>query len=314
MKILRLIILTATIAGSTWSAWPQGGGVVDSPTCWRLVNGPERGLILRGQGRQIFDLGLGAFGVIEDPEKCKCIHYHGNLFGESEPKSSCGWGCVIQVPCPPDSVSEAASDLWNTIEFIYYEVDGDLGDKLADIYETMEFYADQGCYGVVDALADAFSDELYGYFLQFGYATLFNPLVQNLAEYVNARLEALTNPPFFPVVAPNTARILWQVASGSRGRLLDPGPRITLAVGQMLTLQMLAEAGLLNHLFLWQYKWKGMSEGEIPNGAAVAILANYITLVAYTQTSLRLTGLVRTQDGRFFRDAILINWVGSTAE
>ena len=164
----------------------------------------------------------------------------------NEPNGLCGWGCVIPAPCAPSSPTEAYQDLLDVIDEIGTDVDSDLAAKLDDILATMESAAADGCYTVVDALADAFSEELNAYFLQFGYEAIFDPWVQDLAEYVNARLSALSPPPFFPTLAPNTVRILHRIGSGSRGRLLDPGPKSTLAVGQMLTLQMLAYSGFVN--------------------------------------------------------------------
>ena len=319
MNKLRLITLAllagALTAGNARAQLLPEEGIVDPP-CWRLVNGPGRGVVLHDNGGgTIVDLYFGAFGVIEGHGGCRCVHYHGTLFGVNEPDSVCGWGCVVPAPCAPASATDAYNDLLDVIDEIGVEVDSDLAAKLDDILATMESAAADGCYTVVDALADAFSEELNAYFFQFGYEAIFDPWVQDLAEYVNSRLAALSPPPFFPTLAPNTVRILHRIGSGSRGRLLDPGPRITLALGQMLTLQMLASSGFVNPYYLWQYKWKGQDEGVIPDAAAVAILANYLTVVAYSNTSLRLTGLMRDRTtGNYFRDTIMVSWSDKLVE
>jgi hypothetical protein len=195
----------------------------------------------------------------------------------------------------------------NVIDYIFYEIDADLGDKLYDIFQTMENAAADGCYTVVDALADAFSDELYSYFGQYGYATLWDPMVQDLTEYVNSRLDALTDAPFYPVINPGTIRILSRVGSGSRGRLLDVGPRITLRLGEMVSLQSKVPLDTMGNYY-WQYKWKGADEGEIPSGTAISVLNNHVSMVSYVNTSLRLSALFRNTSGQIYRDVLMVNW------
>lgn len=280
-------------------------------SAWRIVDGPGKGAVLRGFGeRNVQDLYYGAFGHVADPDRCKSLHYHGTLYGLTDPnQSACGWGTVIPVPFPPESASEAAADLEEVLDYIYAQVDQDLAIKLGEILDMMDAAAASGCYTVVNALGNAFSEELQSYFSMASYDSLFNPMVQDLTEYVNSRLAALEPAPFFPSIAARQVQILRRIGSDTRGRLLDAGPRISLRVGEMLTLQMLAEAGMVNPLFLWQYKWKGKAEGEIPSAAALAVYANFITMVAYYNTSLRLTGLVRDpSSGQLYRDTIMVNW------
>jgi hypothetical protein len=307
MKKLRLIALAALVAIgiSTMSAAEKGDIL---PPCWRLTSGYGKGIVLFGDlGRNVFDIQFNATGHIADPDKCKCLHYHGTLFGIDEPNSACGWGCVVEVPCPPASATAAANDMQNVIDYIFYEIDADLGDKLYDIYQTMENAAADGCYTVVDALAGAFSDELDSYFLQYGYATLWDPLVQDLTEYVNSRLNALNEAPFFPVINPGNIRILSRIGSGSRGRLIDVGPRITLRVGEMLSLQSMVPPKTMGNYY-WQYKWKGADEGEIPSATAISILNNHVSMVSYASTSLRLSALFRNTSGQIYHDVLMVNW------
>jgi hypothetical protein len=305
-KLIFITFALLAVASSESKVAAQAKGD-KTQTCWRLAAGPFKGIVLQGSGRFVADLGVNAFGHVQDPDKCKCLHYHGTLFGFDEPNSSCGWGCVIEVPCSPTSASEAANDMRDVIDYIYYEVDADLGDKLYDIFQMMEDAAADGCYTVVDALAGALSDELDSYFRQFGYATLWDPFVQDLTEYVNTRLNALAPAPFFPNTVAGAIQILSRIGSGSRGRLIDAGPRVTLRLGEMLTLQSLVQAGVVGNYF-WQYKWKGADEGEIPSAAAIAVFNNYVTLVAYANTSLRLSALFRNSSGQIYRDVLMVNW------
>jgi hypothetical protein len=164
LVIFAFTLLAATVSQIKVAAQAKGD---IPPTCWRLTGGIGKGIVLFGDGRNIFDISVNASGHIADADKCKCLHYHGTLFGENEPNSACGWGCVVEVPCPPASATAAANDMRNVIDYIFYEVDADLGDKLYDIFQTMENAAADGCFTVVNALADAFSDELYYYFGQF---------------------------------------------------------------------------------------------------------------------------------------------------
>jgi hypothetical protein len=131
--------------------------------------------------------------------------------------------------------------------------------------------------------------------------------VQDLTEYVNSRLNALTEAPFFPNIAANAIQILSRVGSGSRGRLIDAGPRVTLRVGEMLTLQSMVPVKTIGNYY-WQYKWKGADEGEIPSATSIAINNNYATFVSYASTSLRLSALFRTSTGQFYRDVIMVKW------
>jgi hypothetical protein len=294
------------------TAAPQKGLVITPKTWWRIVDGPGAGAVIEGdQFGNIFDdyyeaNGFIAFGHFED---CECTHfdghYHGVLFDSDDPSPGhCGWGCVIQVPCTPD---EAATNLQNQINFIG-SVDPDLADKLQDIYDTMQNAAAAGCYGVVDALADAFSDEIHAYFLDYGLTVAFDPAVRALLEYVDSTLDSLADPPFLPVIPANTVKILDQIGSGPRGRLLDPGPRINARVGDVLSFQALTTPGAVNPMLLWNYKWKGMPEGELPEGCATSFYHNRLSIVAEKKTSVSLSVLWRMPTGRVVRDRLNINF------
>ncbi len=120
-----LLLVFAVSVSAAEIRVPGGTPPADSTT-WILVSKPpkrgkkkttgEPGVQLHAQGTPdgrfvSGDLNptTGATGDIRDPHKgeCECIHYHGTLFGKSDPKrgARCGWGCVVRFDLAPDSLA-----------------------------------------------------------------------------------------------------------------------------------------------------------------------------------------------------------------
>jgi hypothetical protein len=142
------------------------------PVWWRIVNGRGGGTVIKGAGpcgspTCIVDPEVGAVGGIAlgHFSDCPCHfadgHYHGTLFGIEDPApNACGWGCVYEIPY---SRANALTELYGRIDDIGRNFDPDLADKLDSIVGMMEDAAADECYSVVDALANAFGDELQAY-------------------------------------------------------------------------------------------------------------------------------------------------------
>ncbi len=310
MKTIRLITL-ATLIGAfmATTAWPQG------ITCWRIVNGPGAGIVITGSDLTIFDSyyfadGSIAFGHFPD---CQCTgfdgHYHGVLFTNNDPNpNGCGWGCVKKVPCSPQ---EAADGLHDAIEFIGNTIDENLGFKLDEIFHTMEGAAADGEYGVVDKLADAFSNEIHAYFLKHGFNALFNPTIRSLTEYVDSALDAISPPAFIPTIPSATVKLLYQIGSGPRGIALDPGSKVTVPVGEVIHFQAFTDPGVVNPIFRWNYLWKGGKQGDLPDGVGTAFRGNGITILSEIPTSVKLNVQLMTPTGKPPQDSITVNYVES---
>jgi len=277
-------------------------------TRWRIMTGPGAGVTLNGSGTFITDLfaeGSIAFGHFPD---CECTgfdgHYHGTLFGKPDPApGNCGWGCVLEIAA---TRSEAATNLHNAIDFIGTFINPDLADKLDDIFHDMENAASVGCYSVVDALADAFSEELEAYFDDFGYP-LSDPAVSSLVEYVNANLDSATLPyDKIPPIPTGTAKLLRRIGTGEFSRLLDAGPRMTLHVGEMISLEGLGSGTGVSR---WDVRWKGMPVGEHPTFAAAAFRNNLISAISEKPTSLRLTYSLIYPNNKVGKDTFMVNWI-----
>jgi hypothetical protein len=281
-------------------------------TWWRIVNGPGAGVVVRGTDYTINDTaylanGFIAYGHYPD---CECTfadgHYHGILFDDPDPDAShCGWGCVLQMPA-----SSGQADSW-----LRGEIDGigtiapDLADKLDDILTSMEGAASIGCYSAVEALADAFDDEIYAYFGAYGDSPDFDPVFRYLADYVNLTefgMESSLGYAHLPVLKANTINILRRVGSGSLSTLLDAGPKITARVGRVLSFEGYGE-GITG--LKWTYKWKGAEEGELPSGCSLSYYDNHVTLLSQKTAQVRLTLWGMLPSNKMVKDSILVNFV-----
>lgn len=304
MKQLRIILLGVfALMASVVTVGAQ------TLTCWRITEGPGAGIVVTGVGTSVSDSYYGAFGHIANADRCTCVHFHGQIFGLADPNpENCGWGCVVQVPCTP---AEAADSLHSFIDYIGTFEDPDLAGKLDDIFHTMEGAAAAGCYSVVDKLASAFADEIRAYALDVeGPFAAFDPTMQAMVEYVDSALDSLTYANnYVPLVKDNQVQILRRIGSGQLSRLIGAPPRITLPVGQAISLEALGHVSINDPVILWQYKWKGAGNGELPEGTAAAFRHNRITLSALKPISVRLNALMRYPDAKKpVKDTLLINW------
>jgi hypothetical protein len=306
-KLLIFVTLLTTLA----PALPgQEKGLIKNPDWYRIVNGRGAGSILYGNGSSIsggLNVTAGGFIAVGHFNDCECDgfygHYHGSLSFAGDPApNGCGWGCVLQAA---NSYGQAASRLQDQINLVGMTSPG-LAAKLGDILDEMDFASYTGCYSVLEALADAFEEEVYAYFGVFGENTSFDPLFGALCEYVNwAEYDMELPYDYIPSFKPNTIKILARYGSGMTSFLRDPGLKINARIGSVVSLEGF---GPDVSFYRWEYKWKGAEEGENPSGCSLSYLDNHLTATSQKQTSVRITGWGMLPDQRLVKDTAIINF------
>jgi hypothetical protein len=303
----KLIVVIAILSVFTAPLLAQEKGTPPPPpnTYWRITSGKGAGVTLRGFGPLIFDSSWEANGHIGTGPECECQHYHNILFGQEDPDpNGCGWGCAEKMPF---NASDAFYDLADQINVIGM-TSPDLADKLDMILDDMDRAAFNGCYTVVEALADAFEDEIYAYFGLFGSSPAFDPLFAALTDYVNLAEHSLSMSLGYlniPEMKPNTVKFLHRIGSGNLSQLLDVGPKVTAKIGSMVSLEAY---GADVELYKIQYKWKGFDVGFNPSGSYVSYVDNHITAMSQNATSVRVTVWGMLPDQKQVKDTTVINF------
>lgn len=308
MKKLLVFITALAVLAPALEA--QEKGVISAPNWYRIVNGRGAGNIVVGNGTIItnsYFLSANGFIAVGHFNDCECDgfygHYHGTLSFFNDPaENGCGWGCVVRMA---NSYGQAASQLNDQINMIGLTSPG-LADKLNDILNEMDAAWYNGCYSVLEALADAFEEEVYGYFGVFGENSSFDPLFSALCEYVNwAEYDMDLDYDYIPSFKPNTVKILTRYGSGDTSILRDPGLKINARIGSVVSLEGYSPD---LSIYKWEYKWKGALEGENPSGSYLSYLDNHLTATSQKQTSVRVTVWGMLPDERMVKDTAIINF------
>jgi hypothetical protein len=299
----KLILIIAVLSVFTTSLLAQEKGIIVPNTYWRITSGKGAGVTLRGFGTLINDTNWNANGHIGSGPECECQHYHGILFEKEDPEpNGCGWGCAEKMSF---NAIDAFYDLADQISVIGMTAPG-LADKLDMILDQMDKAAFDGCYTVLEALADAFEDEIYAYFGLFGSSPTFDPLFAALTDYVNlSELSLSLTYANIPEMRPNSVKLLHRIGSGDLSQLLDVGPKINARIGSFVSLEAF---GADVELYKIQYKWKGFELGFNPSGSYLSYVDNHITAMSQNATSVRVTVWGMLPDQTQVKDTTVINF------